>query len=499
MYYKFLLIIVLIFCIKDVYSQYPVDVQVALQQTKTNKSDLKKSLDYFYKSGDSLKIKSINFLVANMPIHYTANYFWATGDNQRIAYSELNYTTFNEAVTAFNELKIKYGKLHPVPYTYRDIDSIKADYLIQNVEQACSTWQSKHNKFLTNSDWVNFSDYVLPYRVDVEATTIWRNAYANKFNNSFTNNATTDSIKLRQLINSSFKNLWGTELQNEPLPRLSAMQILLRGKGYCEDIADMAVFIARSQGVAASVDNVPAWATTTGKHFTNYLQFDSIHKHFDAVLDSLGREPGKVLRTTYSLQSQAIASWLDTAYIPNGFMRLKNYTDVTNEYWQTADFTINLTANAAAKAVFVGVLNGGRIVPVWFAKKEDGKAIFKNMGKGVVYFPFYFFNNTMLPAGNPFALGYNNAKELKPDTLHKHTIVIKEQEKYLKYRTGKHYQLLIWDKQWTLHSTQVASDGCTQLLFNNVPQNALLLLVPEYSQGKERPFIIEENGERIWW
>jgi hypothetical protein len=32
-----------------------------------------------------------------------------------------------------------------------------------------------------------------------------------------------------------------------------------------------------------------------------------------------------------------------------------------------------------------------------------------------------------------------------------------------------------------------------------VPANALLLLIPEYSQRKERPFIMLDNGERVWW
>jgi len=483
-------------------AQYSTEIQIALQQTRTNQEELKKALNYFYSSGDSLKIKSINFLIKNMPIHNTFSYYWTDSNGRRVAYNELSYSTFNEAVTAFDELKRKYGKLHPVAYTYRDIDSLSAEYLIKNVEHACKTWKlnstSKSNRQALGES--EFLEYVLPYRVDVEMITNWKGIYESKFKNFFTGNFNNDSIQLRQYINENFKNLFNVEMRAEPLPRLNALQILLRGKGYCEDMADMAVFAARSQGIPATIDNVPAWATSTGKHFTNYLVFDNTHRHFDSALDSMIREPGKVVRTTYSVQPDAIASWLDdTTEIPNGFLRLKNYKDVTSEYWETGDFTINLFPNATSKAVYVGVINGGNIVPIWFAKKEGNTATFKNMSKGVVYFPFYFVNRTAIFAGYPVAFGYRNKIELKPDPTRTRRINLKEQDKYLKYRPGKRYQLLIWDNQWKLIGEQIAAEGCTQLNFEHVPQNALLLLRPEYSQGKERPFIVLENGERVWW
>lgn len=485
------------------YAQYSAKIRAALKHTRNNQLELKKALEHFYRTGDSLKIRSINFLIENMPVHKTVSYYWADAKGRRIAYNELDYPTFNDAVIAFNKLKQQHGKLLPVPYTYRDIDSVTAQYLISNVEQACKAWRQNMIVWKGSGQHVqedDFLEYVLPYRIDVEAITDWKQVYANKFKNSFTGNSHNDSLRLRQYINNNFKNLWSVERKDEPLPRLNALQILLRGKGYCEDIADMAVFAARSQGVPATVDNIPAWATSFGSHFGNYLYFDNQHRHFDAALQSMEREPGKVIRSTYSSQRDALASWLDTAQIPNGFLQLTTYKDVTHEYWPTDDFTIDLFSNTTSKVVYVGVMNGGRIVPVWFARKQGNKATFKNMGKGVVYFPFYYENHRAVFAGYPFALGYKNKALLKPDNMHKRTIVLGEQESYLKYRTGSRYRLLIWDNnQWKLHSEQAAPPGSTQLTFNNVPTNALLLLKPEYSQGKERPFTILENGVRVWW
>jgi hypothetical protein len=299
-------------------------------------------------------------------------------------------------------------------------------------------------------------------------------------------------------VNSGFKNVWGLESSTEPLPRLSALQILSRKKGYCEDIADMVVFIARSNGIAATVDNVPAWATSTGNHFLNFLNTGKNNNRFDAVLDSIEREPGKVFRSTYSKQTGTLATWLDTTQIPDCFLRLTNYIDVTNEYWATDSISCNLFPDDNAKVVYAAVLNGGMWRPLWYAAKKGNKATFKNMGKGVAYLPMYYKNKQLVPAGYPYVLGRKNKTELKPSG-ETHTIIIKEQEKYLKYRPGKVYRLLMWNKGWETLANQTAPDGCTQLEFAKVPKNTLLLLAPEYTQGKERPFMILDNGERIWW
>lgn len=65
-------------------AQYPSGVQTALLQTNTNRTELIRALDYFYNTKDSLKIRSINFLVANMPMHRGYSYYWA--DEKRAAH-----------------------------------------------------------------------------------------------------------------------------------------------------------------------------------------------------------------------------------------------------------------------------------------------------------------------------------------------------------------------------------------------------------------------------
>lgn len=482
------------------YTQYPKNVQAGLSMTKTNQKELIKALDYFYKTGDDLKIKSVNFLIANMPIHNSESYYWADNKGKRISFNELNYISYNAAITTVEQLKNKYAGLHPVSYSYRDIDSIKAAILIENINLAVDAYRQR-KKTISEQD---FLEYVLPYRVSVEPLQHWRKIYRDKYKNAFDKNQTANLqlVRLKQTIKNQFVSTWG-QTKTEPLPRLGALQILFRGKGLCEDIADMGTFIARSQGIPAAVDNIPAWGTSTGNHFLNCIELDKEHPHFefDGLLDTvLEREPAKVFRTTYSPQKDAIATRLDTSLIPAGFMRTKNYKDVTAEYWPASNITCNLY-NAAANAtvVYLCVFNNAIWQPVWYGLLQGKTATFTNMSKGVVYLPMVYQNKKLIPGGWPFALGYNNKAILAPDTIHKRSVTLPQQDKYLKYRSGKRYRLFYWNNQWKMLGEKVPSGNVTQLIFDEVPQHALLLLVPEYTQYKERPFIILDSGQRVWW
>ena len=61
---------------------------------------------------------------------------------------------------------------------------------------------------------------------------------------------------------------------------------------------------------------------------------------------------------------------------------------------------------------------------------------------------------------------------------------------------GDEYELFYWDDQWSSLGKQSAQEH--QLIYNNVPKNALLLLRDLTKGREERPFTYE-NGKQIWW
>jgi len=267
----------------------------------------------------------------------------------------------------------------------------------------------------------------------------------------------------------------------------------------------MTTFALRSIGIAATVDVVPFWATSTGAHSLN-AAFSPAGKaiHYDILLsyDSLKdfiREPAKVLRTTYSKQKNTLAYFTAKEKIPYNFLRLTNYIDVTDEYWQVKDVTCNLFSDTTNEnIVYACVLNGLKWQPTWWGVVHNKSVVFNKLCKGAVFLPMYYKRGRLVPAGYPVASGYNNTITLKPD-VQTRTVTLKEQDNYLHYQSGKKYGLFYWNNDWVLIEEKIPADKAMELTFDNVPKNALLLLVPEYSKRKERPFMITEEGQRFWW
>jgi hypothetical protein len=62
---------------------------------------------------------------------------------------------------------------------------------------------------------------------------------------------------------------------------------------------------------------------------------------------------------------------------------------------------------------------------------------------------------------------------------------------------GNEYELFYWDnKQFASLGKTIAND--TLLIYNNVPENSVLLL-KNLSAGKEERIFTWENGKQVWW
>jgi hypothetical protein len=444
-----------------------------------------------------------------MDSHYSMDYYWEDKSGKRIAFSELNYPNLNAASAALEKMKVANPGMHPHPFKTEDITTIKADFLIQNIENAFQEWRGAVD--YKNISFNDFCEYVLPYRVSVEPLQPWRTAYNKEFNWVKDKYGAGGLASALSYVSADFKswfsNTFSLEHNREPLPRLGAQQLLFRKKGPCEDIVDLVTFTLRSQGIPAAINYIPYWATSTGSHFLNSvfdthmqpLSFDAIGGN-PAINYPLAREPSKVVRLTYSKQSGTIAEKEKPDNIPSGFMRTVNYTDVTNKFWITGDVNCKLfPLPHQPKYAYVCVFNGLGWRPTWWGAISKNNVTFKNMAKGVVFLPAYYINGRIKPAGYPIAEGYHHELILAPDTLHRQQLIINEENKYLIFKPGKSYKLYYWNNTWRLTGVKIASINEHKLLFINVPRNALYLLMPEGIEKKERPFMVTDDGKIKWW
>jgi hypothetical protein len=486
---------------------YPKGVERVLTKAGSNRPELEKVILYCKKTNDPFKLRAAYFLIENMDIHYSRDYYWENAAGKRLVFNELDYADLSSAMIAFNKIRDANPGLHPHAFKSDDIKTIHAGYLIKTINEAFSTWrQSRSYKHLA---FDNFCEYILPYRLSVEPLQDWRQIY-NKRYHWIEQKQETDGLKsvlnyLGSDCKSWFSNSFSWGVKKEPLPRLGALQLLLRKKGPCEDICDLVSFTLRSQGIPSSLEFVPYWATASDSHFMN-AAFDENMKALpiDAgttpVDRPLLREPSKVLRITYSKQAGTLASKEPQSNIPPGFLRNLNYIDVTSHYWTTTQVVCPIFAQANPPAItYACVFNSLDWKPTWWTKTTRNKSIFSDMSKGVVYLPAFYQNNQIKPAGYPLAVGYHHQQLLRPNTLDKRSVVIDEDNKHITIHAEEKYTLYYWENKWQPAGTLMTHAGMHKLVFSGVPTNALLLLLPEKPLRKERPFMVLDDGKILWW
>ena len=511
---KLCVIILLLLCVllpeSSFADNYPENVQSNLVKAGKNSEELKKVLTYY--KNEPQKLKAACFLIGNMDIHSSQSYYWVNETKQKIPFNEFEYVNYEKAIQTFNKIS-SANKLTPVKYTTSDLTTVKADYLIKNIDEAFVAWKSR---WATKLSFEMFCEYILPYRIMDEPFTEWRNSYKSAFvaplekcKNLYVREVCTF---LTNEYRNWFTDIFGFETKKEPQDVLSPQQILFRRQGYCEDMANWGVYMLRTLGIASCVDFTPYWATSTGGHFWQ-VAFGEAGENIPFFMGDdtsaeffMRREPSKVLRITYSKRKESPASFLPEKDIPDCFLRRSNFIDVTNQYWKTYNIPITLyPAYANEKVSYVAVFNGGEWRIAWWAKVAKGKATFERMSCGVVYLPFIYKNGQEIPAGDPYLLKQiDEVEQLKADKAHLQTLKIEQKQNYLIFRPNAKYSLYYWDStgKWISLGVQTPGAAITPqsvLYYNNVPYNALCILIPEYSAGKERPFTVGNNGEMDWW
>ena len=140
----------------------------ALQQAGDNRAELEKVLAHFKDDPDPLKYRAAKFLIENMPYNFT--YEGNAVEAYDSAYLQMADEPLPERDKFFKEYTDSIrcsDKRFAV-----DIQTIKADYLIRAIDEACDTW--RRTTWKDDYDEELFFNYVLPYRILNEPLSDWR-------------------------------------------------------------------------------------------------------------------------------------------------------------------------------------------------------------------------------------------------------------------------------------------------------------------------------------
>lgn len=147
---------------------YRKQAKDALLLANSNRTELEKVLLHYEDDPDILKRQSACFLIGNMPYH--AGFSSDQVEPYDRAYLEMAENCLKQRDSIYRSLTERLGGRFVD--IYADITTMKADYLIDAIDDACKTWHDAG--WSKEYDDVIFMDYVLPYRILDEPLSEWR-------------------------------------------------------------------------------------------------------------------------------------------------------------------------------------------------------------------------------------------------------------------------------------------------------------------------------------
>ncbi|MDR3235283.1 MAG: hypothetical protein LBT48_00950 [Prevotellaceae bacterium] len=413
----------------------------ALQLAGDNRAELEKVLAHY--ENEPLKRQAAQFLIENMFGHYSY---------QNQAYAERYYDAFDsvnlyagrseeEIIARYKTVAAKYNHFQPV---VSDLQIIKADYLIDNIDRAFDTWQNE--PWATHLGFEEFCEYLLPYKVaECQTFDNWREylsdtSYGNlqylPYISSYNHSAYWACLTVHEKIIAQRPKDF-IEVQVPPIRRIRSLTRMLRQKS-CDDNNMAMVSIMRAKGIPGVIDFTPQQPNTrTGHSWTALLHNTGKIHPFDSYNDFgnpyINYPLAKIFRRYYAINPELAALNRSEKYVPD-FLRDIHIKDVTGEYQRTNDITVKLdrhTGNYAYLAVFNDVYWN----PIHFGKITGNKAVFKNMGRDVVYMPVCLSEQGgIVPAGKPFILTVRGeVKTITPDATRTQTLTLNRKHPSFRY------------------------------------------------------------------
>jgi len=191
------------------------------------------------------------------------------------------------------------------------------------------------------------------------------------------------------------------------------------------------------------LDYTPQWANRSMGHEWNALitkdgkplsfgikDVCEMGKHIELVSD---RIPPKVYRETYAKQKESLSMIHGTEEIPPT-LASPCIKDVTKDYYQTVDVPVKFNFNPPANHQFayLAVFNNQDWVPMCWAKTTNGTAVFKDLHKGILCLPGYYFRMKFMPSAYPVIIdSIGKTTEIIPDLSKTQTLVLSR-----KYQTS---------------------------------------------------------------
>lgn len=514
-------------------------LDIAMEKAGDNRQELEKVLRHYQQSpADSLKYKAACFLIENMPY-----YSYPVGkqlDNYKTYFNWLRHYRKKTPRQLSDSIRQFFGPIGELEKK-QDIHEIDSAYLCHNIEWAFKVWQEqpwgKHISFAT------FCEYLLPYRIEDEPLKYWREEYYNKF----------DSLLLPLKNSNSLDKENPVAVANYLIQKLPHKYHRYTGifpysfghvgpehvqylTGSCREVTDFAVYLFRALGIPCAIDFIPVRGNVNASHLW-VVCWDKYGKEYmtDFPRELWPTEKNwwyehddspKVYRTTFSLNRTLVE---ETGYDGEEiypFWSLPKFTDITHvygrHYLEQVRIPVSRLYNTPTKGkiAYLCLSYRKRWIPVDRTVYKRGQLIFNKLRKGSVMRIATYENKELEVIGTPGCFQQDGSHEYTnvfdgkswtsfdykeseggwagldlgiPTQIDKIVYTPRNRDNYI--RPGDTYELFYCNKDWiSAGEMQATSDS---LHYQQLPQNALLLLC-NYTRGTQERIFVYENGNQIW-
>ena len=408
-----------------------------LDSAGSNRTELEAVLNH-YRNVDNnpQKLRAAEFLIENMPAHYsyagTQIYEYYDYAARILANKSLSPEQQRDSLLFITDLKYRDLPSHTVP----DAQIIKADYLIKNIDTSYDGWVN--NDWASQSTFDEYLEWLLPYKaIELQELDAWRDTLLAHFGKGLENPIKNDveyntTIAVADMLrNDAYNGLHRYGLYTRAgLPLLSAHLQACQTYGDIPDYALTAVLVMRSASVPAVLDETPVGSRGTaatswyviysdrGEELTSEWDFSTM---IGGSFFPYERGP-KVYRNTYAINPER---WEYRQKAKYQYPFELGKKDVTAKYFLTSNLAIpidkGILKQVKDKYVYIASAVRNDEKPwqiVDFGVLKHGKATFHDMGREVLYQIQGYDGNKLIPISEPFILHKDRSIEyVSADTL----------------------------------------------------------------------------------
>lgn len=440
-------------------SPYPSDVQKALKSAHQNAVELKKVLEN-YRTTDSLKYESACFLIANMPYHESRqevtlseqynNYFTATDSLFHLYFGgmtakQIKNFAFKIPDSIRNSLSIKYNAIPRPIYSpgKKDIESITADFLIDNIETSFKVWHT--SPLLKNMPFEEFKEVILPYRITDEPLMYSKSELQKRFYPILSKegmNKITIPIERYKLYTLKQQRISYYTTRNE---NLELYDLFLPSTEFnCHNQVTWTGNIFRACGIPICYEFTPQWPNRENRHFWSaspdsngiYIPYSCPRNNLKEDWNNHLIYAGKVYRRTFATNKNTPYFLKASKETLPEILSSPTLQDETYRYHQTVSLELPFNVKTNNRLAYLSYITRSGLIPVAWGNinSKEKKATFHQIPLAMTFILSYYEGDSIKAVGEPFRLvQLKNLKEIpRPLTKKRNEPIV------LLAWTGKH-------------------------------------------------------------